>query len=819
MATAERPFPTQARAVIIGGGIVGCSLAYHLTRMGWTDVVLLEQGRLSSGTTWHAAGLVGQLRSQRSLTRLIRYSTELYAGLEAETGLATGWRCCGSISVARTPERMTLLRRQIASARAQGVDIEEMSPREAGDRWPLMRTDDLCGAVWIPGDGKANPADITQALARGARMKGARIFEKTRVTGIRIEGGVVRAVETDRGTILCEAAAICAGQWSRELGRRIGVTIPLHSAEHMYIVTGRMEGVHPDLPVLRDPDGYVYFKEEVGGLVMGGFEPDAKPWGMAGIPDDFEFQLLPDDWDQFEPLMTGALQRVPALERAEIKTFLNGPESFTPDANFILGPAPGLRGLFVGAGFNSMGIASAGGAGRHLAEWMVEGEPSADLWAVDIRRFAPFNGNRRWLHDRVKETLGLHYAMPWPNRELDSARLARRSPLHDRLAARGAVFGSKMGWERALFFAPAGASREVGYGFGRGPWFGPAAEEHRAAREGVALFDVTSFAKLLLRGPDAEAVLQRLCAADMAVPVGRSVYTPMLNARGGIESDLTVARIGAEEFLILTGTAQATRDADWIRRAMPGDARAVLTDVTSAWSVLALSGPRSRDVLQHAGAEGIGNAELPFGAFRAVDVGYASALACRRSYTGELGFEIYVPTEFALSAHDALVDAGSAFGLRHAGYAALDSLRVEKGYRAWGRDIGPDDTPWEAGLGFAVALDKGCDFTGRTALLAARDAPLRRRLVSLFAEEPGGPLAWGGESLLRDDAPVGDVTSAAFGHTLGGVVALAWVRAEEAIDQAWLDARPLLLDIGGEHVPVRASLRPFHDPKGLRMRA
>ncbi|MDI3309216.1 MAG: FAD-dependent oxidoreductase [Acetobacteraceae bacterium] len=816
---AETSLPTQARAVVIGGGVIGCSLAYHLTRMGWADVVLLEQGRLSSGTTWHAAGLVGQLRSHHNMTRLIRYSAELYASLEAETGLATGWRRCGSIAVARTLERMALLRRQIAAARAQGVAIEELTPREAGERWPPMRTDDLIGAVWLPGDGKANPSDITQALARGARMRGARIFEKTRVTGIRIERGAVTAVETDRGAIACEAAAICAGQWSRELGRRAGVTIPLHSAEHMYIVTGPVPGVHPDLPVLRDPDGFVYFKEEVGGLVMGGFEPDAKPWGMTGIPDNFEFQLLPDDWDQFEPLMRGALERVPALERAEIKRFINGPESFTPDGNFILGPAPGLRGLFVGAGFNSMGIASAGGAGRHLAEWMVEGAPSVDLWPVDIRRFAHFHGNRRWLHDRVKETLGLHYAMPWPNRELESARPTRRSPLHDRLAARGAVFGSRMGWERALFFAPEGASRGIGYGFGRGAWFAPAAAEHQAAREGVALFDLSSFAKLLLQGPDAEAVLQRLCAADMAVPVGRSIYTPMLNARGGFESDLTVARIAPDTFLILTGTAQAVRDADWIRRNMPEGARAVLTDVTSAYAVLALSGPRSRELLARAGAEGLDAAAFPFGAVRQVDIGYATTHACRRAYTGELGFELYVPTEFALTAHEALLEAGAGLGLRHAGYYALESLRVEKGFRAWGRELTPDDTPWEAGLGFAVALDKGADFIGREALLATRGVSRRKRLVSLLATEPDGPLAWGGELLLREGRPVGKVTSAAYGHSRGGMVALAWVRAEESVDQAWLDAQPLALDIGGERVPVRASLRPFHDPAGRRMRA
>ena len=526
--------PTQARVVIVGGGIVGCSVAYHLTELGWRDVVVIEQGRLSGGTTWHAAGLVGQLRSHANMTRLIRASTELYAGLEAETGLATGWKQCGSLTVARTPERMTMLRRTASMARAQGVAIELLSPREAAEKWPVMRHDDLVGAAWLPGDGKANPTDITQALAKGARGRGARVFEETRVTGVATRDGAVTGVATTRGAIRCEVLCICAGQWSREVGRLCGVSVPLHSAEHMYIVTGPIAGVHPDLPVMRDPDGYIYFKEEVGGLVMGGFEPDAKPWGSDGIPADFAFQLLPDDWDQFEILMEKALERVPALASAEVKTFVNGPESFTPDNNFLLGAAPEMRGVFVGAGFNSMGIASAGGAGRALAEWIVEGEPTLDLWPVDIRRFASFNNNPAWLRDRVKEVLGLHYAMPWPNRELDTARPFRRSPLYDRLAAKGAVFGSKMGWERPNFFAPAGAERRIDYSFGRQNWFAATAAEHRACREAVALFDMTSFAKFLLQGADAEAVLQRACANDVAVPVGTTVYTALLNARGGL---------------------------------------------------------------------------------------------------------------------------------------------------------------------------------------------------------------------------------------------------------------------------------------------
>ena len=810
--------PERARIVIIGGGIVGCSVAYHLTKLGCRDVVLLEQGSLSCGTTWHAAGLVGQLRAHQNMTRLIRYSTELYASLEAETGLATGWKRCGSITVARTSERMAQLKRTASAARAQGITVEVFTPAEAGDKWPVMRTDDLAGAVWLPGDGKANPADLTQALARGARRGGAKLCEKTRVTGIRLNRGAVAAVETDRGAIGCEAVAICAGQWSRTVGGMCGVAIPLHSAEHMYVVTGRMDGVHPDLPVMRDPDGYIYFKEEVGGLVMGGFEPDAKPWGMDGMPDPFEFQLLPDDWGQFEILMEKALERVPALATAEIKTFLNGPESFTPDNNFILGEAPEARNVFVAAGFNSMGIASAGGAGQALAEWMVEGEPTLDLWPVDIRRFARFNNNRAWLKDRVKEVLGLHYAMPWPNRELASARPLRRSPLYDRLAAKGAVFGSKMGWERPNFFAPEADGR-IDYSFGRQNWFSRVAEEHRACRDGVAVFDMTSFAKFMLQGTDAEAVLQRLAANDVAIPVGRTVYTPLLNTRGGFESDLTVARLGPDSFLVLTGSAQATRDAHWIRRHIPDSARAVLTDVTSAFSVIAVMGPNARELLGRLTGDDLAAAGFPFGAVREIGVGYGTLWACRRSYMGESGFELYVPTEFAAGLYDALFASGKDLGIRDAGYYAVESLRLEKGYRAWGRELTPDDSPWRAGLGFAVKLDKGVDFLGRDALLADKDEPLRRRLVSFLGASPEGPVAWGGELITADGAPVGEVTSAAYGYTLGGIVGLGWVNsADDAIDETWLAGRSFAVEIAGESVNVRVGLAPFLDPRGTKLR-
>jgi 4-methylaminobutanoate oxidase (formaldehyde-forming) len=811
----EQSFPDSARAVVIGGGVIGCSVAYHLTKHGWRDVVLIEQGQLTCGTTWHAAGLVGQLRAHQNMTRIVQYSAQLYQNLEAETGQATGWKQCGSVLVARTPERMTLLKRVLASSKAQNVACEFLSPAEAAKKYPIMRTDDLLGALWLPDDAKVNPADVTQALARGARMGGARIFERTRVTAIHQENGVATGVSTTRGDIKAEVVINCAGQWAKQVGRMCGVTVPLHSAEHMYIVTGRIDGVHPNLPVLRDPDGYIYVKEEVGGLLVGGFEPVAKPWGMDGIPENFEFGMLPDDWDQFQVLMENALIRLPALETAEIKTFMNGPESFTPDNNFIMGEAPELKNFFVAAGFNSIGIASGGGAGRALAEWIVEGEPSLDLWPVDIRRFAPFHDNDSLLKDRVSEVLGLHYMMPWPNRELMSARPLRRSPLYDRLASQNALFGSKMGWERPNFFAPACEDARIDYSWGRQNWFPYAAAEHNATRGAVTIADLTSFSKFLIEGRDAEAVLQRLCANDVAVSVGTTVYTGLLNARGTYESDLTVARLSPEQFLLITGTAQTTRDADWIGRHLQGPV--TLADVTESYAVLAVMGPRARDTLARVTNAALDNVAFPFGAIREIEIAGARLWASRRTYVGELGWELYVPTGEALRVYDTLMEAGAAFGVRNCGYYAVESLRLEKGYRAWGRELTPDYNPYEAGLSFAVKRDK--DFIGRDALLAAMGKPPARRLLSFVATSPDTPIAHGGELVLRNGGPVGDLTSAAYGHTLGGIVALGYVTTGGArIDDAWLAAK-FEIDIAGERVPVRASLKAPYDPKNERVKA
>jgi heterotetrameric sarcosine oxidase gamma subunit len=823
------PLPQHARVVIVGGGIVGCSVAYHLTKMGWTDVVLLEQGQLSCGTTWHAAGLVGQLRAQESMTKLIRYSTALYAELEADTGLATGWKQCGSLSVARTAERMTQLKRTAAVARAYGVTCDVIGPKEAGDLWPVMRTDDLLGAVWLPGDGKANPTDLTQALARGARTRGARIVENTRVTAIHtrktrggreVSGLAWRNKDGAEGTINAEIVVNCAGQWAKAVGRLCDVTVPLHSAEHYYIVTERIAGVHPDLPVMRDPDGFIYFKEEVGGLVMGGFEPNAKPWGMNGIPENFEFQLLPDDWDQFEILMENALQRVPALESAQVRQFYNGPESFTPDNNFILGEAPELRHFFVGAGFNSMGIASAGGASMALAEWIVAGTPTMDLWPVDIRRFARFNGNDTWLHDRVKETLGLHYAMPWPNRELDSARPFRRSPLYPMLRDVGATFGSKMGWERPNFFAPSVAEAKIDYAFGQQNWLPWSGAEHRACREGVALFDMTSFSKFLVKGRDAEDVLQGIVANDVAVPPGTTVYTGMFNERGTYESDFTLTRLAADQYLIVTGSAQTTRDFDYIEKSIPHDKHCMLVDVTGQYAVLAVMGPRSRELLQSISKADWSNAGFPFGQSREVDIGYATVRATRLTYVGELGWELYVPVEFAAGVFETLHAAGKPFGLLNAGYYAIDSLRIEKGYRAWGRELTPDSNPFEAGLSFACKLNKEIPFRGREALLKLRDEPLRRRMVVLTADGAADRMLWGGEAILRDGKPVGFVSSAAFGHTVGCPVAMGYVNNPDGIaDAAYLTSGRYEIDVAGDLLPATLHLKAPYDPRSERVKS
>ena len=816
----ETTMPARARVVIIGGGVIGTSVAYHLAHLGWTDVLLLEQGQLSCGTTWHAAGLVGQLRASENGTRLVQYSCELYERLEKETGLGTGFRRCGGVTVARTPDRMTQLRRTAAAAEAYQLECELISPQRAAELYPIMKVDDLAGAIWLPGDGRANPTDLTAALARGARDRGVTIRERVRVTAVLTKNNAVQGVRTDHGDVEAEVVVNCAGQWAKAVGAMAGVTVPLHSAEHFYVVTEQVDGVHRDFPILRDPDGYTYIKEEVGGLVVGGFEPDAKPWvAPDALPYPFEFQLLDEDWDHFAILMDSAIARIPVLAETGIKMFYNGPESFTPDNQFILGEAPELRNFFVGAGFNSVGIASAGGAGRALAEWITEGEPGLDLSAVDIRRFAAFNGNNQWLHDRVSEVLGLHYALPWPNRELTSARPFRRSPAYHLLKQANAGFGSKMGWERANFFAPPGQRPDIEYGWGQQNWQPWSSAEQRAARTAVALFDQTSFSKYLVTGPDAEQALQWLCTADVAVAPGRTVYTGMLNAHGTYEADITVTRLSADEFLLVSSAATTERDKNHITRRMPKAAHASLVDVTSAFAVYGVMGPRSRELLGLLSRTDLSDEAFPFGSSRQIDLGYATVRATRITYVGELGWELYVPAEFAVGAYEDLMSAGADLGLANAGYYAIESLRLEKAYRAFGRELTPDYNPAEAGLLFACKVKTSIGFLGREAVEQARAAGLRRRLVSLVLADSAA-MIWGGELVLRDGVAAGQVTSGAWGETLGGCVGLAYIRHPDgrALTSDVIRAGEYQVNVGGRLYPAAVHLRPPFDPAGMRIK-
>ena len=697
----SKALPGEARVVIVGGGIIGCSVAYHLTKLGWRDVVLLERKQLTCGTTWHAAGLVGQLRATSNLTRLAKYTTELYASLEAETGQATGFKQNGSLSIASDAERLEELKRGASMARTFGLEVEVIGPGEARELWPMLNVDDVAGGVFLPKDGQTNPTDTAMALAKGARSGGAQIFEGVKVTGIETADGRVTGVATAQGSIKAEFVVNCAGMWGREVGRLAGVNVPLQACEHFYIVTEEIAELPRDLPVLRDPGGCAYFKEDAGKLLLGAFEPNAKPWALDGIPEDFCFDELPEDFEHFEPILEHAMHRVPLLETAGIRTFFNGPESFTPDVRYMLGEAPELRNFFVAAGFNSIGIQSAGGAGKVLSEWIVKGHPPMDLWDVDIRRLFGFQGNRRYLAERASESLGLLYAMHWPYRQPETARGVRLSPLHESLKARGACFGEVAGWERANWFAPEGVEPRYEYSYGRQNWFPYAAEEHKAVRESVGLFDQSSFAKFLVQGRDAESVLQRICANDVAVPAGKVVYTQWLNERGGIEADLTVTRLTEDCYLVVTGAAVARRDLTWLRRHIPDDAHAVVTDVTSGMAVLGLMGPNSRALLSRLTDADLSNEAFPFGTSQEIELRYAKVRALRITYVGELGWELYVPAEFATGVFEALVEQGGDVGLRLAGMHVLDSCRIEKAYRHWGHDLTDEDTPLEAGLGFA----------------------------------------------------------------------------------------------------------------------
>ena len=821
--------PSETRVVIIGGGIVGCSVAYHLALRGVTDVVLLERKELTSGTTWHAAGLVGQLRATHNLTRLAQYTTELFATLEAETGQATGFQKRGSVSVAQTEERFEELKRGASMARMFGLEVELITPAEVREMIPLARVDDLVGAVYLPGDGVTNPVDTTRAFAKGARALGVTIREHTSVERIITENGRAVGVSfTDghgSGEIRADAVVNAAGMWGRELGSQAGAVVPLHAAEHFYIVTDAIEGVAPQMPVLRDPDGCGYFKEEVGKLLIGWFEPAAKPWGMKrrhgsdGIPESFCFTTLPPDLDHIAPMVEAATHRMPVLADTGIQLFFNGPESFTPDDRYLLGESPDVRGLFVACGFNSIGIQSSGGAGKVLADWIVDGRPPMDLWDVDIRRMMPFQRNSAYLHDRTVEGLGLLYAMHWPYRQPETARSVRRSVLHDRLEARGACFGETAGWERANWFAPEGIEAKYDYSYGRQNWFEYSAAEHSAVRERVGVFDLSSFGKFVLEGPDAAIVLNRICANDISGPVGRIVYTQWLNERGTIEADVTVTREGDDRFLIVTAAATQVRDLTWLRDHIPTDARCLAYDVTSAMAVLSVMGPGSRSLLEDVTDADLSTESFPFGTSQVIDAGYARVRASRITYVGELGWELYIPTEFAAGVFEAIDARGARHGLRYAGYHALNSLRLEKGYRHWGHDISPDETPLEAGLGFAVAWDKAGGFIGRDALVEQRSLGVPQRLAQ-FRLLDSDRLLFHNEPIWRDGVLVGRTTSGMYGHTVGAPLAMGYVKAPGGVtDPDFVLSGTYELEVACDRIPAEVSLRPFYDPDNQRIRA
>jgi 4-methylaminobutanoate oxidase (formaldehyde-forming) len=810
--------PTQARVVIIGGGVVGCSVAYHLTKLGWSDVVLLERKQLTSGTTWHAAGLIGQLRATANMTRLARYSAELYTGLEAETGVATGFRQVGSISAALTTERLEELKRSAAMARAFGVPVEELSPTEIGARYPHLNLDGVTGGVWLPTDGQADPANIALALAKGARMRGARVAERVKVTGMARAGRRITGVDWQGedgtcGHIACDTVVNCAGMWGHEVGRMAGTNVPLHACEHFYIVSEPIAGL-TQLPVLRVPDECAYYKEDAGKIMLGAFEPVSKPWGMGGIPDSFEFDQLPEDFDHFEPILEAAVNRMPMLAEAGIHTFFNGPESFTPDDAYHLGLCPEMDNVWVAAGFNSIGIQSAGGAGHALSQWMDSGEKPFDLGDVDIARMQPFQGNRHYLFERSKETLGLLYADHFPYRQKATARGVRRTPFHAQLLGHGAVMGELAGWERANWYARDGEARAYAYSWGRQNWFDNAAAEHRAIREGVGLYDMSSFGKLRVEGPEAEAFLNHVCGADMAVPVGRIVYTQFLNAKGGIEADVTVTRLSETAWLVVTPAATRLADETWLRRHL-GAHLAVITDMTAGEGVLAVMGPKARDLLRAVSPDDWSNDAHPFGWARQVEIGMGLARAHRVSYVGELGWEIYISTDMCGHVFEVLSEAGADHGLTLCGMHAMDSCRIEKGFRHFGHDITCEDHVLEAGLGFAVKTTKP-DFIGRDAVLAKREAGVDRRLVQFRLSDPE-PMLYHNEPLLRDGEIVGHLTSGAYGHHLGAAIGMGYVPCRGESAEAVLASR-YEIDVAGTRVRAEASLRPMYDPKSERMR-
>jgi glycine cleavage system aminomethyltransferase T/glycine/D-amino acid oxidase-like deaminating enzyme len=807
--------PDRAQVVVIGGGVIGCSVAYHLTRRGITDVTIIEQGELTGGTTWHAAGLVSQLKSSHGLTKLATYSARLFEELEDETGQATGYRSQGSISIAADGERWEEILRGASMAETCGVETEIVGLDRVEEMWPLLNTDDLVGALYIPRDGQASPVDTTLALAMGAKARGARIVEGVAVEKIVAENGTVVGVETERGYVETESVVLATGIWTRQLAATVGVNVPAQACEHFYIVTEPLEGVELGMPTVRDPGGYTYFKEETGKIMAGFFEPRGKVWKLDGIPRDFSFGTLPEDWEHVGPIFERAVHRVPVLGECGLQLFFNGPESFTPDGVFYLGEAPEVEGCYVAAGFNSVGLQSAGGVGWALADWIADRHPPVDLTAVDIRRAFPFQGDPQYLKERIPESLGLLYAMHWPFRQYESARNRRLSPIHHRIESAGAVFGEVAGWERSNWFADEGQERVYHYSYGKQNWFANCGRECEAVRNGVGFFDQTSFARLSVEGPDAVAALNRICANDIDVPVGKVVYTQWCNEHGGIEADLTVTRIGEAEYFVVTAAASANRDEAWLRRGCR-DHRVTITDVTEDLAMFGVMGPSSRALLADLTSADLSNEAFPFATAQQIEVAGHSVRALRLTYVGELGWELYMPWEEAPSLYDAILAAGEAHGLRHAGYHAMNALRLESGYRHWGHDITAQDTPIEAGLGFAVAWDKP-SFTGREALLAQRELPRSRRLIQFRLEDPDR-LLYHDEPICRDGTLVGRTTSGMWSYVEERCLAMGYLRHPEGVTGDWLDAGHFEIEIATERIPATASIRSFYDPYSRRVR-
>ncbi|MFP6797404.1 MAG: FAD-dependent oxidoreductase [Pseudomonadales bacterium] len=808
--------PATAGVIVLGGGVVGCSVAYHLAKLG-TDVLLLERDQLTSGTTWHAAGLLSEFRGTRVLTELARYSVSLYEKIAEETGQATGLKRNGSVAIATGRERWEELRRGATIARSLGIQADQVSASDVAQLWPLAHVNDVVGAVYYPNDGQINPVDVTMALAKGARLFGARILEKTPATDVVQRDGQVQGVETSNGYIATEVIVNCTGMWARELGRLSGVNIPLHACEHFYCLTEPIADLPSNLPVMRDFDGCAYYKEDAGKLLIGAFEPLGKPWGVDGIPKDFSFSELPEDLEHMAPILEGAVRRVPRIGETGISRFFNGPESFTSDNRYLIGEAPELKGYFIAAGFNSIGIQSAGGVGMAIAEWITRGYPPPDLWEVNVQRTFPFQNKSEYLRDRVSETLGMLYGMHWPYRQYETSRDILVSPLHKRLLSEGACFGESAGWERANWFGLPGTNPRYEYSYGPQNWFHNQRNEHESTRTRVAIYDQTSFAKFDVTGPDAECTLERICANNVGREVGSITYTQWLNPRAGIEADVTVSRIAEHAFRIITAPTTRRKDWHWLLNHIPAGADCSVSDVTEEWAVLGLMGPRSRTLLSSLTHTNLDNEMFPFGTGQELEIAGITLWAQRVTYVGELGWELYCPWNAALELFCAVFDAGKPLGSCLAGYHSLDSCRIEKAYRHWGHDIGDGDTPLEAGLGFACAFEKEIPFIGKDALLRQRDKGVTRRLTQfLLRDEEARP--YHDEPIYRDGEQIGYVTSANYGHTLGGNVALGYIAAGQPINQAFINSGMFEIEIAGTRFPAAASLRPMYDPNSLRVK-